>query len=151
MTSDSPKGFALVAAVLALMVLTAVGLLVFTSSTQDIRVSGRLIGEKRAFSAAEAGVHYLTITLDPANLVAVPLRPIDGTSQSQYSITQPVKPNSGPAFLPLTGYSIEGGKQWGLERFNARVTGTNTAYESHVELDVGVGFGPVSYDTNYPG
>ena len=44
----SEKGFAIVAAIMAILVLTAVGVLVFALSTQDIRVSGRLVGEKKA-------------------------------------------------------------------------------------------------------
>jgi hypothetical protein len=148
--SLSQNGFALIASILAVLVLTAVGILVFAASTQDIRISGRLVGEKRAFSAAETGVHWLTANLNPANLPAsqVDHVAVAGTS-SQYSITQPVKPNTGPAFLPITGYSVEGGKQWGLERFNAGITGTNTAYNSFVQFDVGVGFGPVDCSTLY--
>ena len=67
---NSQKGFALVAAIMAMMVLTAVGLLAFALSTQDIRISSRLVGEKKAFSALEAGVHRFTQTFDPANLNA---------------------------------------------------------------------------------
>ena len=51
------EGFALIAALLAITILTAVGLLVFAMSTQDIRISGRLVGEKKAVSAAEAGAN----------------------------------------------------------------------------------------------
>ena len=65
---DSEKGFAIVAALLAMMVLTAVGLLAFTLSTQDTRISSRLIGEKKAFSATEAGIHRFTQNFDPAFL-----------------------------------------------------------------------------------
>ncbi len=150
-TRGSRNGFALVAAILAILVLTAAGILVFAASTQDIRVSGRLIGEKRAFSAAETGIHWLTVHLDPTNLPSsqVANQPVAAGTSSQYSVSLPTKPTTGPAFLGITGYSIEGGKQWGVERFNATITGTNTAYNSVVQVDVGVGFGPVDSSTMY--
>ncbi len=147
----SPNGFALVAAILAMLVLTAVGILVFAMSTQDIRISGRLVGEKRAFSAAETGVHWLTANFDPANLTASKITdiPVKAGSSSKYSISEPTKPVSGPAFIPIPGYSIEGGKQWGQERFDCAVTGTNTNYNSLVQINVGIGFGPIDSSTIY--
>ncbi len=145
------KGFALIAALLAIWILTAVGILVFAISTQDIRISGRLIGEKKAFAAVETGVHRLSQTLDPANLVAIPSTQVDATNDptSFYSTGIPARPTSGPSSVPLAGYSIGGGQQWGQERFNARVTGTNTRYNSMVQVDVGVGYGPIEITTIY--
>ncbi len=147
------KGFALIAALLTIYVLTAVGILVFTVSTQDIRISGRLVGEKKAFAAAEAGVHRLTQILDPANLAGSALsdQQVDSTNDpdSRYSIGTPARPDSGPSTVPLPGYAIGGGQQWGQERFIARVTGTNTRYSSMVQIDVGVGYGPVEISTLY--
>lgn len=147
------NGFALIAALLTIWVLTAVGILVFTVSTQDIRISGRLVGEKKAFAAAEAGIHSLTQTLDPANLSASAVSnvQVDSTNDpdSRYTIGTPARPTSGPSTVPLPGYAIGGGQQWGQERFIARVTGTNTRYNSMVQIDVGVGYGPVEISTLY--
>ncbi len=147
------KGFALIAALLAIWILTAVGILVFAMSTQDIRISGRLIGEKKAFAAVETGIHRLSQTLDPANLAgsAVSNAQVDATNDptSVYSIGAPARPTSGPGTVPMAGYAIGGGQQWGQERFNARVTGRNTRYNSMVQVDVGVGYGPVEITTLY--
>ena len=41
-----PNGFALIASILALMILLAVGVLVFSVTNQDIRISSRIVGEK---------------------------------------------------------------------------------------------------------
>lgn len=148
-----PNGFALIAALMAIWILTAVGILVFTVSTQDIRISGRLIGEKKAFSAAETGIHRLSQTLDPANLSgsAVSNVQVDATNDpaSRYTVGTPARPASGPSTLPLAGYAIGGGQQWGQERFIARITGTNTTYNSMVQVDVGVGYGPIEITTIY--
>jgi hypothetical protein len=154
---DSQKGFALVAAIMAMMVLTAVGLLAFALSTQDLRISSRLVGEKKAFSALEAGVHRFTQIFDPANpntsAVNITVDPGNDPT-SLYTIHDstaglPVRPTSGPAALPLPGYAIGGGQQWGQERFNKRVSGTNTRYNSFLQADIGAGFGPVEISTTY--
>ena len=150
--NQKKNGFALIAALMAIWILTAMGILVFTISTQDIRISGRLVGEKKAFSAAEAGIHALTLILDPTDLPASARSNVGGWSNdptSLYSIGQPARPTTGPTTLPLAGYSIGGGQQWGQERFNARVTGTNTRYNSMVQVDVGVGYGPIEITTVY--
>jgi len=150
---NSQKGFALVAAIMAMMVLTAVGLLVFVLSTQDIRISSRLVGEKKAFSAMEAGIHRFTQTFDPATLNASAVNNIQvdpgNDPTSLYTIGIPARPLSGPGSLPLPGYSIGGGQQWGQERFNNRVSGTNTRYNSFLQADIGAGFGPVEITTTY--
>jgi hypothetical protein len=150
---NSQKGFALVAAIMAMMVLTAVGLLAFALSTQDIRISSRLVGEKKAFSAVEAGIHRFTQTFDPANLngsVTVFLAVDAGNDPtSEYQVGLPARPTSGPGSLPLPGYAIGGGQQWGQERFNNRVSGRNTRYNSFLQADIGAGFGPVEITTAY--
>ena len=150
---NSQKGFALIAAIMAMMVLTAVGLLAFVLSTQDIRISSRLVGEKKSFSAVEAGIHRFTLTFDPANLNASVVSNVQVDSgndpTSLYTIGLPARPTSGPGSLPLPGYAIGGGQQWGQERFNNRVTGTNTRYNSLIQVDIGAGFGPVEISTAY--
>jgi hypothetical protein len=150
---DSEKGFAIVAALLAMMVLTAVGLLAFTLSTQDTRISSRLIGEKKAFSATEAGIHRFTLNFDPTALAGsvvnnVQIDPANDPT-SMYSIGLPTRPVAGPGVLPLTGYAIGGGQQWGQERFNETITGTNTRYNSTLQVNLGAGFGPIEISTTY--
>jgi Tfp pilus assembly protein PilX len=149
----SEKGFAIVAALMAMMVLAAVGLLAFTLSTQDVRVSSRLVGEKKAFSAVEAGIHRFTLNFDPTSLPAsvVPPTQVDAANDptTVYSIAMPSRPATGPGVLPLTGYAIGGGQQWGQERFNDTVTGTNTRYNSTVQVNLGAGYGPIEISTTY--
>ena len=149
----SRKGFAMVAALLSIMILTAVGMLVFTVTTQDIRISGRVVGEEKAFSAAEAGIHRFVLNFDPSNLSASAVSNIQvdpaNDPDSRYTLGVPTRPTSGPAAVPLPGYAIGGGQQWGQERFNVGVTGTNTKYNSLARLSIGAGFGPVEITTAY--
>jgi len=148
-------GFALIAALLTIWILTAMGLLVFTVTTQDVRISSRMVGEKKAFYATEAGVHTLVEVFNPLTYL------IDTTNYnkdvvvdqkdaaSQFRIATPAVPTKGPAAIPLSGYSSGGGQQWGSTRFVSIVTGENTKYRSTVQVDTGVGFGPVEITTAY--
>lgn len=142
-------GFALVAALMAIWILTAVGILVFTVSTQDLRISTRLVGEKRAFSALESGINALTREFDYDDLKKFKEeeKPADpsGDPANRYKIKEPwiPRPDEGPAFIYYTGFSEE----WGRARFLTDVTGINNKYGSSMEAHVGLGYGPVPAGT----
>jgi hypothetical protein len=121
-------------------------------TTQDVRVSSRAVGEKRAFYATEAGVHVLTQGFDPLNLAASARADevVDAAdTSSRYTIGVPAVPTKGPGAVPLVGFSEGGGQTWGSTRFVATVTGTNTNYGSTVQVSAGVGYGPVEVTTTY--
>jgi len=150
------KGFALIAALLVFWVLTALGMLVFSVTTQDVRVSSRTVGERKAFLAAESAIHRLTQNFDPANpgsssaSNAVVDSNTGGDPNTKYSIGPGSElggwnPTYGPGGVPIPGYE----PNWGRKRFVARVTGTNTAYNSSLQIDTGIGFGPVDITTLY--
>jgi len=151
--TGSAEGFALIASLLTVFMLTAMGLLVFTVTTQDARMSSRSVGEKKAFSAAETGLHQMMKTFDPDNLAALQVSSvqIDSTNdpQTQYSISAGGFPSNGPEALPLAGYSMGGGQSWGQNRYFASVAGTNTRYNSNLQIDVGLGYGPIEIMTTY--
>lgn len=149
----SDRGFVLVAAVLATAILLAVGILALTMSGQDIRVSSRVVGDRKAFFACESGIHGLITNFDPANLGGsagsnIQVDP-NNDPASRYSVGTPTRPSSGPGMLPLAGYSIGGGQVWGQTRYNGTVTGTNTNYGSSVQVSVGLGYGPVEMTTMF--
>lgn len=149
------SGFVLIATLLTIWMLTAVGMLVFTVTTQDVRISSRMVGEKKAFFATEAGVHRLTQGFDPLDLtdpqkygISSRVDP-DGDRDSWYRIDDLGVPTWGPSAIPLSGYTVGGGQQWGATRYVATVTGRNDRYRSMVQVDTGVGFGPVEITTAY--
>ena len=155
---QAAKGFALIAALLAIWVLTALGMLVFSATTQEVRVSSRTVGERKAFSAAESGIHWLTQNFDPANpskavksgvVVDTTSTGDPGTKYSIASHPDGWVPKKGPVAVPYAGYAMGGGETWGRQRFLAKVAGTNTGYNSSVEIDVGIGYGPVDISTMY--
>jgi len=149
-TSDE-RGVALVMAILACVILFALAMLVIYLSTSDLRTSRQYVGDKKSAAAAETGIHRLVQNFDPANpsAVAVTDQPVDAATDPNtlYSITTPSTPSTGPTFLPMAGYSIGGGQSWGQKRYEARVTGRNTAYGTRTEIEVGVGYGPIEITT----
>jgi hypothetical protein len=148
---NSQRGIALVVALLANVILLAVGVLAIHLSTKDIRASFAVIGDKKAFAACEAGIHRLSTNFDPGTLAqqAQPPTQVNPAVDpaSRYTIFQPTQPTTGPAIIPMAGYSIAGGQQWGQERFIATVRGENTAYNSRFEVNLGLGFGPIDMST----
>jgi Tfp pilus assembly protein PilX len=150
------EGFALIAALMVFWVLTALGMLVFSVTTQDVRVSSRTVGERKAFAAAQSGLHYLTQTFDAANpsnsatsSSGVVVDATSGDPNTKYIIAAPSVPTTGPTEVPIAGYAMGGGETWGRQRFLTTVTGTNTAYNSTVQVNVGIGYGPVDVSTVY--
>jgi hypothetical protein len=126
-------------------------MLILQLSTGDLKVSARNVGDKKAAIAAEAGVHRLMQNFDPANMAAAQVtnEQVNAMAdpKSLYTINNVGLPASGPAVLPLTGYSIGGGQQWGQRRYVGSVTGKNTNYTSSVTIDVGMGYGPIEIST----
>jgi hypothetical protein len=149
----STGGFALVAAVLVIFILNALGMLVFSLSTQDIRISSRMVGEKKAFSSAEAGIHWVTQIFDPDTFADIPPDnfAVDLLSDpdSYFSVVSVSRPTQGPEILPLPGYSVAGGQQWGQNRYRTSVAGANSRYNSRVQMEASLGFGPVELTTTY--
>jgi hypothetical protein len=146
------RGFALVAALLANLILLAVGIIALNLSTGDIRISMRAVGDKKAVNAAEAGLHWLTVTFDAATyttLISTSPRYVDtGTdATTRYKIDNITEPTTGPAQINLPGFSIGGSQTWGLARYDARITGENPVYNASMTIDVGLGHGPVEMGT----
>ena len=129
----------------------ALGYLALSVSTDDLRISRRVVGEKKALAAAETGIHRLMQTFDPGSMTSAQVDQVqvDSTADpaSRYSISSIGRPASGPEMLPLSGYSIGGGQQWGQRRYVGSVTGSNSSHGSSVQIDVGLGYGPIDITT----
>jgi len=158
------RGFALVTALIACLILFALAMLIIHLSTGDLRVSSKSVGDKKAMSATETGIHRMMQTFDPQNLAntaiisttpnainisGVYYLQVDATNDpnSVYTIAAPTLPASGPAFLPMTGYSIGGGQSWGQRRYQVAVGGRNSTYGTKVDIQTGIGYGPIEIST----
>lgn len=161
---SSQKGFILLTALLACVVLFALTFLIINLSTSDLKVSSQIVGQKKAMLAAEAGIHGMMVDFDPQDLTASVTSDLSSNTikiggtwhqkvdpandpNSVYTVSTPTTPTTGPVFLPLTGYSIGGGQQWGQRAYNVRVTGRNTTYNTTVMIEAGIGYGPVEIST----
>src|SRR5208283_3696992 len=134
-------GFVLIAALFALLILTVLGVIAFTVSTRDIRISTRMTGEQKAFTAAETGLHNFLVQTNEGNFNAAGTISADALdSATSYSWPAPTQVSA--ASLPLVGYSLGGGQQWSQALYQDTITGTNTRYNSSVSINVEVGYGP---------
>ncbi len=154
MTVSNDSGFALIAAIMANLLLLAVGIVAFNLATQDLRISTRIIGEKKAMSAAEAATHWVLLHFDPANPGAVVkanrlVTELAGglEPRSRVSIDRPAPPVAGPLQISgPAGYDM-GSTPWVLLRYDTVITGRNDDHRSSVTVDVGLGYGPVTAES----
>jgi hypothetical protein len=145
-------GFALVSAIIACLILTALALLVISVSTSDLKTSSDVMGNKRAMYATESGIHRLTQNFEPAGTnynLSSTWTDVDAVNDpgSQYRYTSSAASLLPP--VPLAGYSVEAGQGWGMARYNIEVEGRNTRYNSEMKVAIGVGYGPVPISTIY--
>jgi hypothetical protein len=147
----SEQGFVFVLAILGIAMLLALGTLALTMSGRDVTISSRVVGEKKALSACESGIHSMMLNFNPVNLAGSQTAEIQvnpaADPASCYIIDLPGRPDGGPGVIPLAGYSIGGGQMWGQTMYEVVVTGMNTAYNSRVQVGVGMGYGPVEFTT----
>lgn len=159
MIFNNEKGFALLAAIIASLILMAVGLLVVNMSGGDLRTSSVTVGDKKALAATETGVHRVIHDFaPPAPLVnstdCTPASPSwnwqsisSGASagidaNTQYAVCAPTASVLTPLSYP--GYAMCGDPDgWCLFRYNGSVVGNNTSYHSLNRVNIGIGFGPI--------
>ncbi len=142
----SQDGFALLAAIMAVMIMVAVGFFALTMTSQDIRISSRLIGERKAFSAAEAGVNEVCRTLNPQSLTAISGRKIDATRDpsAEFDASIPIRDTAHPTLI-IPGSDLS--KAYAGAIFRTTVTGRDTTYNTEAGIDVGVAYAPSPADT----
>ncbi|KQC08261.1 MAG: hypothetical protein APR62_04995 [Smithella sp. SDB] len=150
LNTKNQNGFSLVIALFAILILMALGFLAISVPTSDLQITTRIVGEKKALIAAETGINMLSQSFTPDSTSGVSEQVVDSSDPSSiYSISNATRPTTGADTLPLKGYAIGGGQQWGQMIFNVRVTGENTNYGSQVQIDVGMGYGPVEITTMF--
>jgi Tfp pilus assembly protein PilX len=136
----SEGGFVLIVALMGIMILLAVGFFALTVSTSDLMIATRLLGERKAFSAAEAGVHAISSSfssdLTTNNVSNVPVDSVNDP-HSFYNVTGSQEILGFPTTCS-GAFSIEGGITWSCKNFRATITGRNTDYNSSVSIAIGV-------------
>lgn len=170
------KGFALVAALIACLILLALGMLVINMSTGDLFTTSAVIGNKKSLAAAESGISKIIADVDPDNWTTTEHYTVAtdgsgnlcGTDAFDYDlydfidITGGTDPNTEFAVciprpsaqppLPASGYGLSGGGSsavgYAYMRYDSTVVGRNTSHDAEAKVDVGVGFGPVPLGGN---
>lgn len=150
----SQAGFILLVALIAIAILSALGILVFSLSTGDLKTSVSTYGEKKALGSLESGYHVLTQNFDAVNIPTYGVNAniwtdVDAGRDpgSQYKVTNITLSSFAP--LPPPGYSMEQSQGYGMARYDLTVLGQSTTYNTNVQVDLGVGFGPVSLSLIY--
>jgi hypothetical protein len=149
----SEKGFILLVAVIACVILMALGIMVWYASTTDLQTSVSALGEKRALAAAESGYHILTQSFDPMatnyNVTVNTWTNVDATYApgAQYKIMN-IRLSDFPA-IPPPGYSMESSQGWGVARYDLDVSGRNTSYDTEQQVGIGLGYGPIPLSLVY--
>ncbi len=153
------NGFALLAAIIACLILLAVGVLAINLSTADLRAGAVVVGDKKAFAAAESGVHRLVQDFVPEPATwneahnytedCSPAKPdykwqtiasgID--DKTQFAICSPEMSDLPP--LVPEGYNLGVGESYGIIRYDTTVVGKSESYKSMNKVEIGIGFGPV--------
>jgi type II secretory pathway pseudopilin PulG len=146
----SQRGFILLVAIIACAILAALGVLVFSLSTGDLRTSAATLAEKKALGAVESGFHLLTQSFDPlqanCNLGSFSSwHDVDivNAPGAQYSISGCVQSPFGPVTPP--GFSSE----YGMDRYDLQLTGRDTTYKSEISVNLGIAYRPVSLPPVY--
>jgi Tfp pilus assembly protein PilX len=138
--NHSEGGFVLIVALLGIMILLAVGYFALMVSTSDLRIVSRLVGEQKALSAAEAGVHACLSNYSSAPTANnVSNRAVDSVNDPYafYDVTDSTE-IAGLSQACSGAFSIEGGVSWHCKNFRSLVTGRNTWYGSTTSIQVGV-------------
>jgi hypothetical protein len=151
-------GFAFIVALLALLIMTSLSILIFDLTGRDVRVSLKSTGEKVCISAAETGIQNLLLqsNISLGVMDSYTATNVSAGATSLYSISSQVATGVGskmPASRPLAGYQMAGTgaiHDWSEKIFNKTVSGTDTRYIGEIDMDIGVGYGPVDMSTSQP-
>jgi hypothetical protein len=148
----SQRGFILIVALIACMILAALGVLVVSLSTGDQKTSSATFGEKKASAAVEGGFHKLTLSFTPPSAVDCNLASVLNTWQNVDSVHAPgtqynISNCGGTPYGPLSPPGFP--QDIGMATFDLQLTGRDTTYNSQMSVNAGLGYGPVRIDTTH--
>lgn len=146
-TSNSEQGFVLIVAIMAIVILTAIGFFALTMISGDLMISSRLTGDRKAFSAAESGVHAIyasSLNFTALLSYSISCTQVDPTNDPStcYSVSNTINTyNQAP---------VSGGGCTNCSSFiyNTDITGQDTTYGSSVKISIGMSPPSTQNDTN---
>ena len=151
-TSNSERGFVLIVALMAILILTAIGFFALTMISGDLMISYRLTGDRKAYSAAESGVHSL---LASPNSISYLLNNTPSTLCIQVDPTN--DPSTCYTVSATTNNWVQapvgnGGQCTNCKSFiyNTDITGKDSNYSSAVKISIGMAPPSQNSDPNIP-
>jgi hypothetical protein len=157
-TLNNEKGFALLAAIIASLILLAVGMLVINMAVGDLAATSMTVGNRKALAATESAVHRLIQDFNPdgttwtaannytTDCATNPTNPsyiwrsIPGGTDTNTRFAVCAPTGSSMPLIPFPGSALG---EWGMMRYDVVVVGQNTTYNSQDSVTVGIGYGPV--------
>jgi hypothetical protein len=131
-------------ALMACAILFALAMLIIQLTTGDLKVSARNMGDKKALSAAETGIHQMIRQIN--SLQAVNEQTLAPVQQTNQQVNAAADPTSRYTFGSINAVtvnpkrSLAGYSGWEQQCYVGSVTGFNTNYNSSVTIDVGIGY-----------
>jgi hypothetical protein len=143
-TAKSEQGFVLIVAIMAIVIMIAIGFFALTMISGDLMISSRLASERQAFSAAETGAHVVFTALDLNNFANADVNNIPINPDFPNLIyTARTIPTNRRVTVPGFGTSSA------AQVFQTTVTGRNSSDGSSVSIIIGVTPPPTPGDTIY--
>jgi len=139
----SERGFALVIALLILLVLTLIGISAINTTTFETSISGNERVGTDAFYAAEAGIEIGRNQLPDTKSFYVPALGKDSSCRSGSLHDNSPKDLKSLGPYPKPGFD----SSWGFKRYEVNATGSS--FKAKKEIEVQVRLGPFRTDTGY--
>jgi hypothetical protein len=134
-TGNSENGFVLIVALIAILILIAIGFFALTTISGDLMITYRLVGERKALLAAESGAYVIaakqSTCYDDNGAVAKTSVDSGNDPHASYSAAAAVRD-------PVTPSVILPGNSWPSAAWYVDVTGTDSDYNSTVTIRVGL-------------
>jgi Tfp pilus assembly protein PilX len=148
-TGDSQQGFVLIIALMAILILIAIGYFALTIISGDLMISSRLVGERKAFSAAESGAHaILASSMDIPTLLTTTITSTQIDSTNDPSISYSVSTTSNTyKQAPVSPGTCTNCSSF---IYNTNITGTDSNYGSSVTISIGLAPPSTSSAPNIP-
>lgn len=139
----------MIVAIMAVVILMAIGFFALTMISGDLMISARITGERKAFSAAESGVHAMyASSLNFNQLLSYSTTscvPVDSTKDPSTCYTVAATTNTNTQAPGVGGGSCTNCSSF---IYNTNVTGYDSAYRSTVTISIGMAPPSTQNDTN---
>jgi len=143
-TAKSEEGFAFLVALMAIAVLIAIGFFALTTISEELMISFRLTGERKAFSAAESGAYAAAANITVYDGLSTPA----GLNTVLHTFTRTyIDPDNDPnasytgkvywlRSISAEGFSFD--YNFSQDLFKTIITGKDSLYGSSVSIEVGI-------------